>query len=339
MTNNAERPAGPVLVTGAAGFIGQHLVRRLVQEGIPVRALVLPHETPCTLFPELLSAIEVIRGDVTNPYQMAMAIQGCSHVYHLAAVVGDWGGEALHQRVTVGGTGVVLRAASTRDVHVILASSIVFYGDRLGEDECCEEHPGGNPLGPYSRAKQMQEAMAAYFSAHAGCRVTIVRPANVYGPGSQPWVHSVVEQLRLGRPCLIGDGNLNAGLAHVEHVVDILFRASRPAAIRRIYNACDCSAVTWNQYFREMAKIAGSPAPKSVSLPVARSAARAGEWLWGKLGVQSRPPLTREALNLVGSSHRVPVSRAAKELGFQPFVRHADAMQEIGGYIQQHLPK
>lgn len=337
MSQIPELPPGPVLVTGAAGFIGQHLVRRLVQEGVPVRALVLPGEQPCTLFPELEPEIQVFYGDVTNPYQVAMAIRGCSHAYHLAAVVGDWGGEYLHQRVTVGGTSVVLRAAATRDVHVILASSIVFYGDRLGLDECCEEHPGGNPLGPYGRAKQAQEAMAGHFAAHEGLQVTIVRPANVYGPGCRPWVHEAVEHLRARRPCLIDGGERNAGLVHVEHVVDIMLRASTPAADRRIYNACDGSDVTWKQYFSELSRLAGTPPPKSLSLSVALPVTRAGEWLWGRLGIESRPPLTAEALNIVSSDHRVPVARACRELGFQPFIGQSDAFAELGAYIERYL--
>ncbi len=333
-----ELPTAPVLVTGASGFIGQHLVQRLVAAGIPARALVLPGEPACPLFPELQDQVEVVRGDITDAAAVAEAMRGCATVYHLAAVVGDWGGAALHEKVTVGGTSVLLRCASRQETRVVLASSIVVYGDRLGLDVCDEDHPHGRAQGPYSRAKQAQERLALQAARDDGLKLSIVRPANVYGPGSQPWVHGVIAELRRGLPALVGGGDFTAGLVCVDHVVEILLRSAAPEAAGRIYNACDEDGITWLQYFRDLARIAGAPPPRPLPRALARVLASAGEGIYSTLHLASRPPLTRESLNLVGSRHRVPVTRAQDELGFRPFVEYPQMIERIGRYVERCLP-
>lgn len=333
-----ELPSGPVLVTGASGFIGQHLLARLVAADLPVTALVLPGEAACPLFPELEARIRVVRGDITDPDAVSAALEECGTVFHLAAVVGDWGGEALHERVTVGGTRMLLHAAARHAARVVLASSIVVYGDRLGHDVCDEDHPHGRALGPYSRAKQAQERLALKAAREEGLEVSIVRPANVFGPGSQPWVHGVIEQLRKGLPALVDGGDFDAGLASVDHVVEILVRSAGPDSVGRTYNACDGNGVTWRQYFTDLARIAGAAPPKRLPRKAAQVLAIGGERVFGALGITQRPPLTREALNLVGSAHRVPATRAREELGFRNTVDYPAMLERIARYVERCLP-
>ena len=106
------------------------------------------------------------------------------------------------------------------------AESIVVYGERLGRQICDESTPFGRPLGPYSRSKQAQERIARDLEATDGLRVTLVRPANVFGPGSIPWVHEVVALLRRRGVTLIGGGWQNAGLCHVDNLVELLMLAA-----------------------------------------------------------------------------------------------------------------
>ena len=93
------------LVTGATGLVGQRLVKRLVQDGSRVRALVRGN-------PERVSALgaEVVRGDITEPSPLDAAVAGTDCVFHSAAKVGDWGSESLFQQVNVEGTRRLLSA-------------------------------------------------------------------------------------------------------------------------------------------------------------------------------------------------------------------------------------
>jgi 2-alkyl-3-oxoalkanoate reductase len=323
----------PILVTGASGFIGRRLVARLLGDGYRVRALVLPREATPASWDE---RVEVLRGDVTLPTTLAPAIRGARTVFHLAAVVGDWGRPEDHEAITVRGTEHVLSEAAREGARVLLASSVVVYGSAVRRVVCDEQLDHGEALGPYSKSKQQQERIAQRLEATSGLKVTIIRPTNVFGPGSVPWVDQVLEVLRSGKPALIGGGRLDAALTYVDNVVDVFVRAAeRPASIGRAYNASDESGVTWLRYFTDLAELAGAPPPKSIPRAAAALAASALEPSWRLLRRRERPPITREALNLVGSHLRVPTARARRELGYRPLVSYTDAMKAIAAYLQE----
>ncbi len=307
---------GPVLVTGATGFIGRRIVERLLAGGAAVSAFVLPGESVPVGWG---AGGEVVRGDVADAPAVDRAMEGIGTVVHLAAVVGDWAPASLFDRVTVRGTRHVLSAAAAARARAVLASSVVVYGDSIGRDVCDEDHPFGRPLGLYGRSKQAQELCARELAASRGLEVVIVRPTNVFGPGSRPWVDEVLAQIRRGLPTLVGGGAGRAGLCSVENAVDVFLRAAAtPSAAGRIYNASDGSEVTWRRYFEDLARAAGAPPPKAVPELVARASARVCEAVWRLGRLAGRPPITREALNLIGSDFQVPIERARRELGYSP---------------------
>jgi nucleoside-diphosphate-sugar epimerase len=326
-----ERIAEPILVTGATGFIGRRLTGRLLTEGYAPHALVLPDD-PIPI--EWGDRVRIVHGDVTDRVDVMKAVEPAATVFHLAAVVGDWGSATLHRRVTVNGTEHVLAESARRNARAILVSSVVVYGHRIGSEVCDESLPFGRPLGAYSRSKQEQERIAMRLEAHRGLKVTIVRPTNVYGAGSRPWVDLPLEVMRARRPILVGDGRMCAGLTHVDNVIDVLLRAAAtPAAVGRVYNANDDNGVTWLRYFTELAQLAGAPEPRSIPHAVAAVAAVGCEAGYRLFRIEERPPITREALNLVGSSFRVPIDRARAELGYEPRVSHAEALREIAAHL------
>jgi nucleoside-diphosphate-sugar epimerase len=324
MTNSA-----PILVTGASGFIGQQCVTKLVEQGHVVRAFVLPHEDVSNAFPE---HVEVVRGDISIAADVQKACSNIGGAIHLAAVVGDAGTDELHQKVTVGGTRNLLEAAPEA-ARVVVISSIVYYGTHLQSHTCYESTPAGEAVGVYSRAKQAQERVT-WDKINQGANVSIVRPANVYGPRSGPWVDDACELLKVGMPALIDGGNGNAGLVYVSNVVDVILAALfTQEAKGRAYNACDELDVTWKEYFSELAQIVGGPKPRSIPRWAAQKGASLCETIWGKAKLKSRPLMTHEALNLIGSNHRVPSKRAQEELGIGPGVDYPEAMDAIRLYL------
>jgi nucleoside-diphosphate-sugar epimerase len=318
----------PALITGATGFIGRRLAGSLLERGVKVRALVLEGDQGERALPK--GPIEIVRGSVTDRGAVINAMRGAGTVFHLAAVVGDWAPEAQFQSVTVEGTRNVLSAAAEAGAHAVLASSIVVYGDALGREPCDEGRPFGRAMGPYGRSKQEQERIAGDLARAAGLRVTTLRLANVYGPGSRPWVEMAVEQLKSGAPILIGDGSQNAGLCYVDNAADAFVLAARvPSSIGRTYNISDGSEITWRRYFEDLARAAGCRPPRSLPAAVAQMAAYASEALWSKLRLKGRPIVTHEALNLVSANHRVQIGRARSELGFDPKVSYEEGMARV----------
>ncbi|MEW6076427.1 MAG: NAD-dependent epimerase/dehydratase family protein [Thermodesulfobacteriota bacterium] len=332
-----DRIAQPVLVTGASGFIGRRVVARLLEAGVAVRALVLPHEQ---LPEEWGTKVDIVRGDIADPEAVRQAVAGAGTIIHLAAVVSDWGDEALYWKYTVDGSRLVFEEALRNNSRVVLTASVVVYGDNVRKRPCPEETPYGRAFGPYSRTKQAQERLAWEYYRDKALRLTVVRPANVYGPGSGPWLHDIIDVLKSGAPGLISGGKGNAGLAYVDNVADVLILAGLDEeTVGRVYNAGDGLDVTWNQYFHDLAAMIGAKKPASVPRPLAAASAVVFESLWKLFRVKKRPPLTREALNLVGSDNRFPNGRTARELGYTPLVSYAEGMARTKTYLEQYLKK
>src|SRR5207249_1489166 len=156
---------------------------------------------------------------------MAAAVRGARRVYHLAAVVGDWGEDDAFSRINVGGTRNVLDAAATHGVErVVMVSSIVVYGSQLRTGPCDEDAPREHGVGPYSRTKRASEEVALDYHAFGRVPVTVVRPGNVYGAGSPLWVDELAALLRKGAAVWLDDGDGDADLAFVDNVIDVIAR-------------------------------------------------------------------------------------------------------------------
>lgn len=314
MTNPAMPQ--PVLVTGATGFIGGRLVERLLSEGCDVRALVLPSEEVPSTWDD---RVTVFRGDVTDKSSVVAAMPEGGCLFHLVAVVTDWAPKELFEQVTLGGTRNVLGSAAQNSTRTVLVSSVVVYGENLGRSVCSEDQEWGRPVGMYSDSKQKQERLGIQLAAELNLDLRVVRPSNVFGPGSLLWVNEVIYQMKKGLPALVGSGEQNAGLCYVDNIVDALVRcATLPEARGRIYNIADGSPITWERYFSDLARIAGTKPPRHIPASIARFATGVCEGLWRWTHQSNRPPLTFEALNSVGSHHQVPIDRARKELGYNP---------------------
>jgi len=177
------------LVTGAAGFIGSHLVEMLVRRGTHVRAFVRYNSghragNLDVLPPEVRNAVELYFGDLRDAEAVAQAVRGMDQVYHLGAVI-TIPYSYQHPRevfdVNVGGTLNVLTAARDQDVpHIMITSTSEVYGTAQVEP-IDESHPL-NPQSPYAASKVAQDALALSFHASYGLPVRIVRPFNTFGP-------------------------------------------------------------------------------------------------------------------------------------------------------------
>ena len=316
-----------ILITGATGFIGSHLTSRLLQRNERIRALVLPSEP---IPADWGSHVEIFRGDIRNRLDVENAVKGASLIFHLAAVTLDTGPKELHQQVTLEGTRHIMEAAAAHQAKLVLTSSITVYGVKIQTEVLDEELEWGAPAGFYSTHKQLQERLARLLATNLGVELVVLRPGNVYGPRSGQWVVAALAELKRGTPTLIGGGNGDCGFVQVDNLVDaMLLAAENPKAVGRVYNIGDGFGLTWKQYFTDLARIGGAPAPKVVPLWLGKLLANTIEPIWYGLKLKGRPPLTYEAYNLVASNAQFPITRAQAELGYAPRVKYEEALKQI----------
>jgi len=317
-----------ILVTGATGFIGRRLLDAL--EGVgPLRAFLLPGD-------ELEGDVEIFRGDVRDRDAVVRACRDVDVVYHLAEQSGDWGKDEAYWTINVEGTRNVLTAAVAAGCRrVVFVSSIIVYGSQLHTSECAEDIERGEALSPYGRSKAAADALAREVQRRGDIEVVVVRPGNVFGPGSSPWVLDLARVLRKGQAPLIDGGQGDAALAYVDNVVDVLMAAGMaPEAAGRIYNVVDGQGVTWRRYLSDLAAIVGAKPPRlSVPHAVAWTAAKALERFARFRKSEERPLLTREAVALLSTRQPIPIERAVSELGYRPRP-YEEALREVARSLE-----
>jgi len=185
----AEKRAMKILVTGAGGFIGSHLVERLVAVGHDVRALVRyngrgDHGHLKGLPEDTRSAIEIVAGDVTDASQVRRMVKGCDAVCHLAALIGipySYEAPRSYADTNIYGTLNILEACRDSDVRrVVVTSTSEVYGTAQYAP-IDEKHPLQGQS-PYSASKIGGDKLAESFFTSFDLPVVTLRPFNTFGP-------------------------------------------------------------------------------------------------------------------------------------------------------------
>ena len=193
-----------VLVTGGEGFIGSHLVERLVREGADVRVLALynPFGNYGWLDPAVHTDVELLPGDVRDAERVAGAVEGQDVVFHLAALIGipySYVAPESYVQVNVQGTVNVATACHRHGVErLVHTSTSETYGTALTAP-IPESHPM-QPQSPYSASKIGGDMMALSFHHAFGLPVAVVRPFNTYGPrqSTRAVIPTILAQLHKG---------------------------------------------------------------------------------------------------------------------------------------------
>jgi UDP-glucose 4-epimerase len=227
-----------VLVTGGSGFIGSHVVDRLIAHGHePVNFDLVPspfHDP---------SEVEYVHGDLLDPAAVRNAIRGTDAVIHLAAVsdvnkvLAD---PALAEAVNAGGTRAVLEAARLEGVpRVVYASTVWVYGSSNGHGPLEEDEPFTLPGHLYTATKLAGEMYCSSFSELYGLETTIARFGIPYGPRARPAtvLAAFVARALAKEPITIaGDGTQSRRFVYVEDLAEGVVASLDPVATGRVYN-------------------------------------------------------------------------------------------------------
>jgi uncharacterized protein YbjT (DUF2867 family) len=282
-----------VLVTGGTGFVGSRVVHALRAHGNDVRALVRHPERAGHL---TTLGVELVRGDVTDPESLRAALDGCTQVVHLVAIL--TGTPADFDRVMTQGTHSLVAAAVEAGVERFVLMSA------LGTDERTKD------LVPYFGAKWAMEREVE----GSGLAYTTFRPSFVFGKGGA--LPTFVKQVRYSPVVtVIGNGKQRIQPIWVDDVAEYFARALEvPAAANRLFELGGPDVVTWNELYRAIAKTLGKHRRLlHVPFPVARTGAKLTQWAPGA-------PLTTDQIAMIEAGDNAAMNTDAVDTFHLPLV-------------------
>jgi len=242
-----------VLLTGGHGFVGSHLVRRLLAEGDQVRCLVRRPGVP----PALAGLpVETVVGDVTKPRSLPSALEGVEEVYHLAARLSALT-EADMFRTNAGGTRHLVEAAARRGglARFVHCSSLAVAGPSDGVRPQTEAGPC-RPVTWYGASKALAERIVLAYGER-GLPVTVVRPPSVYGPRDRGLL-SVFQAVARGWKPLLGPQPKRYSWVFGPDLADALVTLGRhPATRGGTYYACHPEVVTLEAFLGTLSAALG----------------------------------------------------------------------------------
>jgi nucleoside-diphosphate-sugar epimerase len=305
------------LVTGAAGFIGSSLVRRLVSEGHDVRGIV--HHTQPTYFDK---RVEYISGDITDKAFLQPVMDQVDVVFHCAAVVKDYGPKNVFNRINVEGTKTLIAVSEASLVKKFIFLSHIRY-------------ESGKNKGYYHETKAIAEQCLMEKYTHDQFPVVIIRPGNVYGPGATTWVLRPLQAIQKNRIALIDKGTGIFLHTYIENLLDALVvTLQEPRAVGEIIDITDGdNKTTWGDYLNALAKMTGKP-------PIKKNLSKRTALVVGKLMMvgytlfKIEPWVTPVAVEIFANQNTVSLEKAKTLLKYEPMVDFTKGLEHVERWLK-----
>lgn len=336
--------SGTILVTGGTGFVGRHVVRALVSAGWHVRVLIRPSRV--LEFTQSFPEVQVVSGDLLDDADTLR--KACANIFtiiHSAALMAnaDWAPKAEYFRVNVEGTRRLLAAASANDVkHVIHISTVGVLGTptKIPADE---SHPYGQDLSIYEWSKRESEKVVLEYIRTGRIRGTVLRLAQLYGPGMKYGWPQTARAIRNGTMRIAGSGNALLHLTHIADVVHaiILVLSHLERAQAEVFNVAGPQAVPMRDVFGILADLLGAPPPKHVPYSLVYSAAAILSVVPYKLKPGQLKFLDMHRVKFFSKDHVYDIAKAKNVLGFSPYIAAREGFRDwiMSGDLLTGCPK
>jgi nucleoside-diphosphate-sugar epimerase len=313
----------PVLVTGGTGFLGRHIVNRLLAQGRPVTVLAR------RAAPDLAArGVRFIAAALDDTAALRDACAGIHTVFHVAAKVGVWGRHDDFFRANVLGTRALLAGAREEGARVFVHTStpsVVYNGRGLaGADETLPLTTRCPSPYPLTKAVAEREVLAADSPA---LRTVALRPHLIWGDDDPHLIPRVLAQARRGRLRIVGHGRNRVDMVHVENATDahLLAEANIGRCAGRAYFITNGEPVyLWDWINRLLAALGEPPLRKRIPLLAATAIGACCEAAWRVLPLRGEPPMTRFIAAELAKDHWFDLTAARRDLGYEPRISMAE---------------
>jgi 2-alkyl-3-oxoalkanoate reductase len=327
------------LVTGGGGFLGGAVVRQLLERGAQVRSFSRGEHAELRAL-----AVEQLRGDLSDAAAVNAAVAGCDIVFHVAAKVGAWGPRAAFHATNVLGARNVLDACrehGVRDLVYTSTPSVVFDGrDLEGVDESVPVPTHHEAHYPATKAEAERLVLAA---AGEALRTVALRPHLIWGPRDTNLVPRILERGRKGQlrrisgpPKLVDtvyiDDAARAHLLAADRLRESAESAARVSG-RAYFISSGQPVPVWEMVDHILAAAGLPPVKRSVSPRAAYAAGWLLETLYGLLGLESEPRMTRWVARELSSAHWFDIGAARRDLGYAPQVPLDEGLRRLAAWL------
>ena len=315
-----------MLITGATGFVGAHLVDELLSGGGKVRALIRKREQGDEL---QARGVETVVGDLRDPAAITSAVRAGEVIFHCAAASSLCSVDEIRETNRNGLRNLLDAVRQEESGRIILMSSMNVYGIK-SFDRVTEDTPLRRSGEAHADAKIDGDELALEYADRHGLDVTILRPGLIYGHGERH-LPRLADAIRRGKFVFIGSRENVVPLVSVSDMVQAMLLATQaPRSGARIFNITDGSRSTIGDLVGELARLMNCPLPTRV-LPYFLP------WLvctvFDRLGRSG--PINRTTLRFLGTSRFADIRRARDELGFHPKVNLRAGLAGCMDWIEQ----
>lgn len=301
-----------ILITGASGFIGQHLYRSLLNKGYEVRSVVR-HQTEG-------HNTTVVIDDITATTDWLSVLQGIDIVVHLAAQTHTPDNtptltQELHQVNVAGTLNLARQAAETGVNQFIFLSSIKVNSEETAFNHSFSENSLPDPQDSYAQSKWQAEQGLRQIQQETDLKITVIRPPMVYGPGAKGNFATMVNCINKGIPLPLGAIHNKRSLVGIDNLVDFIVTCmDHPAAANQTFLVSDGEDLSTTELLRRIGHALGKPA---CLLPLPVKVLQFGARLTG----------TKSLAQKLCGNLQVDSSKARSQLGWQPEVTVTEGLK------------
>jgi nucleoside-diphosphate-sugar epimerase len=311
-------------ITGASGFIGRALAERLREDGVTVGGVDIEADPDRG----------VAGGDVSEPGPWQQAAKGANVVIHTAALVSNAGDHERAWRMNVAGTrravDAAVEAGAKRFVHF---SSVRAFSDRDfpdGVDENWPVRPDGHT---YVDTKIASEQVVLQAHAAGEIECTVIRPGDVYGPGSRPWVILPLEAIKANRFALPARGEGIFSPAYVDNLIDgVLLAATKKEGAGEVFTITDGVGISCAEFFGHYFRMLGTGEPRT--LPTAPALGVAALNLAAHKIAGKETEVRPAAIRYLTRTGTYSIAKARELLGYEPRVDLAEGMRRTEAWLR-----